>query len=539
MQLIIQIYLVVFIKSYKINHLNNNMNRNRMNDNFDDDLHKFNIQRRIMERDFTQADSDQGMRQRNNFVGMNRQSYNDDNGNFGEITGEVLDGSQLDKGMPFRPKMTIATERFALDEEEEVYNPSVNPHLDFNLFERKPNIKVSYFDPLASTNTIGYSSVQDEGRILDKLESQSNEKLVSESIDSFTFDFIDKFTGILKTKKSLILSPFNIMQSFCLLYIGSKNNTEKELANYFQLPNKKTTYNALYKINQEMAKSKSFSQLGLVCIPNYVTLNEAYVSYISKLGYFMKFDPKNARMETNKINNLISQSTNNMIKNIIDPGMLNGQSSMNLINTMFFYSRWKHPFPMAGTRPEIFNGINKRHVHMMTQQNETHRYFEDNHHQLLEMDYIDGLFTMGFLLPKSQYAEPMMTHAQFEYYMANLSQRNISIIKIPKFKQESKYRIDNFFRKFGPSDIFNDADISDIIPPINGFPVYISEIIHTAVILVDEAGTKAAAATVGSILKNGSHDIRAPKVNFIADHQFLYYIRYKPYNTIIFIGQHY
>ena len=94
--------------------------------------------------------------------------------------------------------------------------------------------------------------------------------------------------------------------------------------------------------------------------------------------------------------------------------------------------------------------------------------------------------------------------------------------------------------KYGLKDIFQNVDIGDIVLsndnyPNNNYPMYVSNIVHAATVEVDESGTKATAATSmimqNSISKNNT-------INFIANHEFLYYIKYKPYNLIIFIGQY-
>lgn len=502
---------------------------NRRNDNFDESQHNYNIQRRIMERNFGQnskGDNNENMRPYNQFMNIED--------NKGEITGEFLDPTQLDKGMPFRPKMTIATDRFAFDDNDIEKQTEMNPHLDFNLYDTKPNMQVSYFDPFStSKSTIGHSNINDNSNILQKMESNTNELLLSENINIFTFDFIHKFIENIKTSKSLILSPFNILQSFCLLYIGSKNNTEKELENFFSLPNKKMTFSSLFKINQYIEKSNAFTMLNLICLPHFITLNDAYVSYINKLGQFIKFDPTKSNYEANKINDIISKSTNHIIKNIIQPQMLTTNNLLKIINVTHFRSYWKHSFNPKNTKLSTFNGINKQQVMMMTQFNKQHRYFEDSNNQILEMDYADNLFTMGFILPKNQYNEAMITHEQFEYYVKNLKETQINVIKIPKFVHESKYRIDNLFRKFGLKEVFTNINIGDIIPPMSEFRTAISEIVHISVVTVNEFGNTSKDNSFGF---NDSKPNK--KINFIANYQFLYYIRFKPYNTLIFIGQH-
>lgn len=493
----------------------------RSHDNFDKDQHQYDIHRRIMERNFGNNSKNDGYQYSN---------INNEN-NLGEITGEFLIASEFDKGMPFRPK-EHNNNKFYKEQQDPQIN---NPLLDFNLYDSKPNINVSYFDPLNSyKNSIGYSSVEYDIKILPTIELKSSEKILSQSINNFTFNFTKNFTNSIQTKKSLILSPFNIIQSFCLLYIGSKNNTENGLKNYFSLPNKKITYDSLYKLNNEITQSNLFNRLNLICIPKHINLNNAYLSYINKLGSFISFDPNNSKFETDKINNLISNSTNGMINNIMNPDILN-KSMIKIICASYFHSVWQNPFSVANTKQMVFNGITKKTVMMMTQQSEIHRYFEDGKNQILEMDCSDGIFTMGFILPKSQYMDPIITHDQFEYYVQNLKDTYINILQIPKFKHNSNYKIDGLLKKFGLKNIFNSVDISDIAPMINNNSICVSEVIHTCMIIVNESDTKQ------SSNKNnmGKNNMNNTKINFIANHQFLYYIRYKPINTILFMGQYY
>jgi serine protease inhibitor len=495
----------------------------RENHNFDIDMHNSNIQRRIMEREFTLNSPSNKQNNQNQNV-----DYNE---NFGEITGDLLDGSNLDKGMPFRPKMNITTQRYSNDNFED---DNQNTHLDFNLYDSKPNIKVSYYDPFSTQTTqVGYSNINSDFQILKQSEYNKPEFILSDITNAFTYDFIHQFTEVLNSKKSLLLSPFNILQSFILLYIGSKNNTEKELKSYFSLPDKKTTFSTMLKINQYLMNTNIFTKLNVICIPTNITLNDAYVSYVNKLGNFIKINSNEPMNESFTLNKIIENSTNGLIKNIIQPYMINKNQQLILINTIYFYSKWKYQFDPGLTKNEKFNGIQIKSMPMMIQYNIKHRYFEDTHNQILEMDYADDLFTMGIVLPKSQYNNPMITYDQFKYYTENLKETYLDIVKIPKFRQETKYKIDNLFKKYGLREIFTNADLSDMIPKINNHPTNINEIIHASIIIINEAGIKN--GTSNTSYNSSSYK----KINFIANHQFLYYIRFKPYNILLFIGVFY
>ena len=539
---------------------------NRENINFNSTQHQTNINKRIMEREnyFNQNSKNNNQTSRNNFDSIDSL----ENTNIGEITGFQMNLEELDKGMPLRTIISETDEDKYQTQKDKL--SSTNPYLDFDLFHNKPNLKVSYYDHCNNAKfNLKYSTIDSDNTILNQYNSKNNEINLSNEINNFTFNFRFQFSDNLKIKKPFILSPFNIFQVFSILYIGSKNKTEEELRQYFSFPDKNNTFKSLYKINFDLSNTKIFYKMNLVCMPDFIMLNDAYLSYIDKLCHFVKFNPNDPISESNKINNLVCQSTNNMIKNIIRPNMLTKKNVLTIISTVFFYSKWKESFNPSFTKLETFFGISKILVNMMTQSNKKHRYFEDNENQILEMDYFDEYFCMGFVLPKNNYTEPIITFDKFKYYISFLNEQTIKILKIPKFKHETRYKIDNLFKKYGLKEIFINADISEIIPPINELPrrslappgktwasytcadfiskngvlsdelpIYITDIIHSSIIIVDESGTKASAST--SINTQFGQNIKSnSEINFIANHQFLYYIRFKPYNTLIFIGQYY
>ena len=119
--------------------------------------YQYNIDRRLMERD--------------NF---NQQSYGPEGNrdgdsqwlereqNYGEITGEFLNGFDLDKGMPMRTGMVQHPA------EREEYSNLDNPYLDFNLYKERPQMRVSNHDPFAmqGAGDISFSKLDDNTQIL-------------------------------------------------------------------------------------------------------------------------------------------------------------------------------------------------------------------------------------------------------------------------------------------------------------------------------------------------------------------------------------
>ena len=106
---------------------------------------------------------------------------------------------------------------------------------------------------------------------------------------------------------------------------------------------------------------------------------------------------------------------------------------------------------------------------------------------------------------------------------------------MPRFRHESRFDIKRLFEKDGLKDALNRTDIGDIVTSKLGY--YVDQIIHNAVIIVNEEGTEAAAAT--AMITYNCVQSKQKTFNFIANHPFLYYIRHKPTNMVIFCGTYY
>ena len=78
------------------------------------------------------------------------------------------------------------------------------------------------------------------------------------------------------------------------------------------------------------------------------------------------------------------------------------------------------------------------------------------------------------------------------------------------------------------------ADFSGITSDPNG--LYISNVVHQAVVEVNEEGTEAAAAT-GVIMMTRCAMILEP-ANFICNRPFLFLIHEKNHNSILFFGKY-
>ena len=107
---------------------------------------------------------------------------------------------------------------------------------------------------------------------------------------------------------------------------------------------------------------------------------------------------------------------------------------------------------------------------------------------------------------------------------------------IPKFKFEKTIELSELLIKMGASDMFNiKANFSGMTDRND---LYISKVIHKAIIDVNEVGTEAAAASASVIVtRSAMFDDEFP-IDFICNRPFIFIIHEKLNHTILFIGKY-
>ncbi|MGH7739620.1 MAG: serpin family protein, partial [bacterium] len=249
-----------------------------------------------------------------------------------------------------------------------------------------------------------------------------------------------------------------------------------------------------------------------------------------------------------QINQWVADKTDQKIKNLIAPGALDRESIMVLVNAVYFKADWLSAFKAEDTKelPFHLNSNVSAPVSMMQQQNHF-RIFADNQEQVLELPYKGDQLSMVVVLPRKgqdlSALEQKLNMNVLDGWLLNMSEQIVNV-KIPKFKFSfGTVELKPFLVDMGMGDAFNRgvADFSGMSKLAPGEHIYIQKVLHKAFVNVDEKGTEAAAATAVIV---GAHPCCMvipiiPKIIhlFNADHPFLFIVRDKKTNSILFIGK--
>lgn len=427
---------------------------------------------------------------------------------YGEITGQVIDSAEFEQGMPLRPNTTYRKNNNAND----------NPILDLDLYNNKPIMNVSYNDPMVDdTNNILYSDVKKDNSVIGNVMPDQRLSIV---INLFSFNFYVAFSEYHKSN-NILMSPYTMLLMMAVLYRGSKGNTENNIKTFFSFPHKEETIKTIFGINKLLGKYRLYKNTNLVLFPKTAILNNAFVEYIQNICVIKNIDINNSTIHI--INDMVGTYSSGLKKKMFNDNFVNKTSNIICISSSIYFFPWKYNFDYIGM--ETFNGIHIRKEKMMYLYGHSVPYYEDHNCQVIELDFCcdnNSDITMGIILSRPGWN---INDNAYYYYINNMKNTQFDRIGIPKFNQEYKYKLDILFNKIGLTNIFYGADFSDIV--LNYENNYVTDIIHHVMVIISDKGVETKKNN-----QNKSNNL------FIANRPFMYYIRYKPLNILLFIGKY-
>jgi serpin B len=173
----------------------------------------------------------------------------------------------------------------------------------------------------------------------------------------------------------------------------------------------------------------------------------------------------------------------------------------------------------------------------MMHQSEKFLYMDNDQVQVLELPYEGGGLSMVIILPKQADGfaelEESFHVKKYKDWISKLSPWKVDVT-LPRFKATFEVSLSAALAEMGISEALSgSADFSGMSDEKRG--LQISDVIHKAFIDVDEEGTVAAAVTAVS-MEGGTARSEEP-VSFVADHPFLYVIRDRHSDSILFMGR--
>ncbi|XP_054713872.1 intracellular coagulation inhibitor 2-like [Uloborus diversus] len=330
-----------------------------------------------------------------------------------------------------------------------------------------------------------------------------------------------------------------------MLFCGSRNKTAAEMRSVLGYDHASLEDGNISAAFGKLVSSFEKSSVGCVlAMANSLMsqedfkVKEDYKSILTKSFQATLFEV-NFQKETEKVLNLINgwakEKTNGKITSMLDT--IRTSTVLILLNAVYFKGKWQHKFQEKRTYLQRFynNGIENqaKQVHMMHLR-ESFPYVEKETFQALQLPYKGGEISMMVLLPNSRNGIEDLESKLTPSLLQSLKQRMCDTevdVALPKFKFEYSKDLKEYFKRLGLSETFQiGADFGGIN---ESKQLVLSEVVHKAVLEINEEGSEAAAVTRHDV--DQVCDFMCPQ--FIVDHPFLFVIHNVRNNIILFMGR--
>ena len=382
--------------------------------------------------------------------------------------------------------------------------------------------------------------------MFDKKETEPEIGPVDSSVITANTQFgFSLFNEIRTTEQNqnIFISPFSVSVALAMTLNGASGETEQAMVNTLQLQGLDSeAINAGYaglrqvlltsdpKVILTIANSL-WARQDVPFKQDFLQRNTQFFgAEVSTLDFT---DPNTL----NTINQWVNTNTNGKISKILDE--INPAAVLFLINAIYFKGSWQTEFDPLHTRDGAFHLATggEKQVAMMARTGDYRYYqnYEENFHAI-SLPYGDGRISMYIFLPRRESnlntLLDNLNAENWENWMSQFREQEVLLV-MPKFKLEYEKTLNSPLESLGMGIAFAPglADFSRMATlEILGKNLYIGEVLHKAVVEVNEEGTEAAAVT-----SVGIRATSAPPA-FIVDQPFFFAIRDNDTKTVLFMG---
>jgi serpin B len=368
---------------------------------------------------------------------------------------------------------------------------------------------------------------------------------------------------------NVLLSPYSIQTALAMTYAGSSGKTKDEMARVLHYPGDELGLHRSFAslqlaLDSIVKRSDEFSQMLTKHggVADHLTLasanslfgqrdfhfEHAFLSLLND-SYKAPFQPvdfvKQAPQATVQINRWVEQHTQQKIRDLIPPDMLNASTRLVLANAIYFKAPWSSEFDQSATQPRAFhiNGAGEQLVPTMHKE-ASFRYVQQPGFKVVVIPYLGSELQFLVLLPDAVNGladfEKRLTPELLASFATPPSAE--LIFELPKFKlQPPAMSLGAALKTLGLRTAFDDprgsANFERMAPRTPNDYLFISEVLHKTFIAVDEKGTEAAAATA-VVMASPTAALKKPTpIEVKVDHPFLFAIQHRESGACLFLGR--
>ncbi len=352
---------------------------------------------------------------------------------------------------------------------------------------------------------------------------------------------------------NVVASPTSIEACLLLALAGARGQTATEIAQALALDDEDlrevATLLERYRATPPVADK---TQPENPPAPEYVIANSAWVQkgfpihddyrrlLEDRAGATFELVDFRGQLEAARqaINAWVDSKTRHKIPELLGPGSLDNSARLVLANAIYFRGKWAKPFEKEFTRDQAFRRPGKPEVKVPLMHQDAHfRYLETDQYQAIELPYEGYDSALIVWLPKRLDGlaglEKSLADGSLTASLEKLNWASVDVF-LPRFKVSASTSLADVLASLGMKQAFTP---SANFKGITDESLWISAVVHQALVEVDEVGTEAAAATAIVAVTAAAPGPPQKKMVFRADHPFLFAIRQHETGELLFVGR--
>jgi serpin B len=338
----------------------------------------------------------------------------------------------------------------------------------------------------------------------------------------------------------MMISPLSASVALTMLLNGSEGETFnqiREMLGYpsdFSIQEINEAYNSLVtqllaadnKVQLNLANAVFYRQDFVVKNPFIEAMNNGFDAEIKSLDFALP-------AALNTINKWASDNTNGKIPEVLDE--IKADAVMFLMNALYFKGDWTNKFDKSKTANRPFQLADGSTIEVSTMLHDElgANFYTGQNFTALELPYGRRNFSMIIMLPSNNLSDfyQRFTHSVWEEMttaLNNAEEWSSFIVSLPKFSFEYETLLNDQLKAMGMLDAF--VPVIANLSGISDANIYVDFVKQNIFVDVNEEGTEAAAVTTIAINEYSMG------LMFVVDKPFVFAIRERTTNTLLFIG---
>ena len=365
---------------------------------------------------------------------------------------------------------------------------------------------------------------------------------------------LDLFRVVRAGGENVLLSPYSIAAALTMTYAGARGTTATEMETVLGISQGERVHSVRNELDLQITTvgepaipdddrepftiriaNSIWGQQGYPFLEEFlVLLAENYDAGMNLADFASE-----AELARLAINDWVEEQTEGRIVDLIPSGVVTGLTRLVLVNAIWFKASWKDQFDPANTSDAAFTTLDGTETIVpLMRGGGMMPYASGDGYQFLRIPYA-GDAAMAIVLPDEGKFNEITAGLDVRFLAdasAAATTRDVNLA-LPKFEFESQFSLSPALATLGMVEAFvgpsSDAG-ADFTGITNERELFIQDVVHQAVISVDETGTEAAAATAVSV---GLTSVADPPVPVTIDRPFVFMIEHTGTGEILFLGQ--